>query len=287
MAAQPRAAWTGSSAARNFQQGSNNNQYNADTINILERKVPFETIFRWLSPLNPIEHHAAARRQHHEHTGLWLLESDSYQKWKLGDSKHLWIYGKPGCGKTVLCSTIIEDLRNQLGKRGLAMFYFSFSNTQQHDYHHFLRSVLAQLGHSEPALSALRGAYENGQHIPGPHELQTILHDAAAAYESVYLVVDGLDEIQANRHEMLKQVKSLLRQTPNVKLLATSREEQSIRVALEDMQVDQISIPYSAVTHDIMTYTISQLSADSTLWSFSEKVKTIIQQKIHDTADGM
>jgi predicted ATPase len=90
----------------------------------------FRKVVDWLSPLDPEITHAAARQRHEPHTGTWLFQSGKYQRWRSRDIHHLWLYGKAGCGKTVLCSTVIEDIREYCEGVKIAMyatFYFTFS----------------------------------------------------------------------------------------------------------------------------------------------------------------
>jgi len=65
---------------------------------------------------------------------LWFLESEQYAKWKASPSSFLWLHGIPGCGKTILSSTVIEDIlqhcTNDPGKAA-AYFYFDFKDPQK------------------------------------------------------------------------------------------------------------------------------------------------------------
>ena len=70
-----------------------------------------EKIERWLSPTHPSTNYNKALRQRQEGTGLWFLQNSVYVQWKTQQNSRLWIYGIPGCGKTILSSTIIEDLK--------------------------------------------------------------------------------------------------------------------------------------------------------------------------------
>jgi SpoVK/Ycf46/Vps4 family AAA+-type ATPase len=64
-----------------------------------------QEIVRWLSHGNdPETNHRAARKKHEEGTGKWFTESKEYARWKEEPNSFLWLYGIPGCGKTVLWS---------------------------------------------------------------------------------------------------------------------------------------------------------------------------------------
>jgi hypothetical protein len=73
----------------------------------VQQSEEFRKIVAWLSAADPWTNHDSARQQHGSQTGNWLLQADQYKKWKLDATSHLWMYGKTGCGKTVLCSTAV------------------------------------------------------------------------------------------------------------------------------------------------------------------------------------
>jgi hypothetical protein len=135
----------------------------------------FRKIVAWLAPPDPGTSHDTARRRHESQTGDWLLKSSQYQSWKTGVVSHLWMHGKAGCGKTILCSTAIEDIRvtcEQDADTSFAFFYFSFSDERKQSDSDLLRSLVAQLAWREPGLSMLRQAYGDAKRsVPGPDEL--------------------------------------------------------------------------------------------------------------------
>jgi hypothetical protein len=139
----------------------------------------------------------------------WLLKSTQYQSWKTGVISHLWMYGKAGRGKTILCSTAIEDVRNACKRdpdTSHAFFYFFFSDERKQSESDSLRSLVAQLGWREPGLSMLRQAYGDAERIvPGPDELEKILLASVRSCSKVYLLINALDECPED-HETRQSV---------------------------------------------------------------------------------
>ncbi|KAI0253845.1 hypothetical protein BJV78DRAFT_133736 [Lactifluus subvellereus] len=89
---------------------------------------------RWLSPPDPWKNHNIACDAHHDGTTTWFIESDTFAEWISSDSP-LWIRGKPGAGKTILCSTIVNNIEG-LCKSGLAsleFFYCDFRDDENKD----------------------------------------------------------------------------------------------------------------------------------------------------------
>ncbi|KAK4950135.1 hypothetical protein LTR10_011112 [Elasticomyces elasticus] len=93
-----------------------------------------QAALNWLAAPDPAINHMAARKLHQPGTCQWFLTSQQYTAWTQAQSLHLWLHGKAGCCKTVLSSTIIEDLSSQLLQQpgcALAYFYFSFVEPQK------------------------------------------------------------------------------------------------------------------------------------------------------------
>jgi hypothetical protein len=84
----------------------------------------------WLNPPEPSVNFAKAQATRYEGTGMWFLDNNNFQRWKLGKCQYLWLHGIPGCGKTVLISSIIEypygERENNL-KKILLTFFFDFT----------------------------------------------------------------------------------------------------------------------------------------------------------------
>jgi hypothetical protein len=254
----------------------------------------FRKIVAWLAPPDPGTNHATARQHHESKTGDWLLKSTQYTNWKTGAVSHLWMYGKAGCGKTILSSTAIEDIRDTCQKdadASHAFFYFSFSDKRKQSDGDLLRSLVAQLGWREPGLSMLRQAYENArQGVPGPDELEKILLASIRSCSKVYLLVDALDECPEDsetRQSVLARIERLTQDTSNLKIFATSRELDSMRKSMEALAAEPLRVITRAVDADIQAYLSTELSRDRNLRELSPEMRTLIESTIASQADGM
>src|SRR5437763_5090980 len=87
-----------------------------------------EKIARWLSPPDPSTNYDKALQQRQDGSGLWFLQINVFAKWKKKQNSFLWLYGIPGCGKTILSSTIIENLKRTIPHQSLLYFYFDFKD---------------------------------------------------------------------------------------------------------------------------------------------------------------
>ena len=129
---------------------------NVESLLAAQQAAQFQKVLQWLSSPDPWTNHRSARKLHELHTGDWLLQSTQYKGWKSGHTRHLCLFGKSGCGKTLLSSTVIEDLKlycEGVLRSCLAVFYFSFSDTRKQSSEDLLRSLIAQLAEKEPAQS--------------------------------------------------------------------------------------------------------------------------------------
>jgi hypothetical protein len=254
----------------------------------------FRKIVASLAPPDPGTNHATARQHHESQTGDWLLRSTQYTKWKTGAVSYLWMYGKAGCGKTILSSIAIEDIRDTCQKDAdafYAFFYFSFSDKRKQSDSDLLRSLIAQLGWREPGLSMLSQAYENTrQGVLGPDELEKIVLASIRSFSKVYLLVDALDECPEDneaRQSVLARIERLTQDASNLKIFATSRELDSIRKSMEALAAEPLRVITRAVDADIQVYLSTELSRDRNLCELSPEMRALIESTIASQADGM
>ncbi|OJJ43204.1 hypothetical protein ASPZODRAFT_1172448 [Penicilliopsis zonata CBS 506.65] len=124
-------------------------------------------VLDWLSPIDVSERHRAARAKHEPTTGDWLVESTEMKMWLANSMEFMWIHGIPGAGKTVLCSTIIENVQKICRKHAepkpaCIYYYFDFGERERQTMVSFVRSILAQLSRQYDTLPAdVQELYQN------------------------------------------------------------------------------------------------------------------------------
>jgi hypothetical protein len=260
-----------------------------------QRKDQHRMLANWISAPDPWTDHATARHSHEAHTGSWLLQDDKYLDWKAGNINVLWLYGKAGCGKTVLSSTAIEDMKGHCSSSasniGHAVFYFSFSDDRKQGYADLLRSLAVQLALKEPGLSMLQQAYDKPQQgALGAEELERIAMASIASYDAVYLQLDALDECPESgnaRQHTLDGLEKLARAAANLRILATSREILDVRQWMDSTGAVALSIPTDAVDLDIDAYVSAEVARDPRLSKLQPPWKTLIEDTFKQKADGM
>ncbi|KAH9993385.1 hypothetical protein BJV77DRAFT_363007 [Russula vinacea] len=150
----------------------------ASDINKSRRDRLQENFRRWLSPPDPSKNHNIARKAHHEGSAEWFLHGNTFSEWKRKTGSLLWIHGKPGSGKTILSSTIIEEIMgmSEAGLASIAHFYFDFRDSLKQDVRGVLSSLLTQLSTESDAccgvLEGLYSAHKDGAKEPSEDALR-------------------------------------------------------------------------------------------------------------------
>jgi hypothetical protein len=249
----------------------------------------------WISAPDPYEDHEAARLQHEPGTGAWLLRHPIYLAWKLGISKNvLWMRGKPGCGKSVLCSTAIENIAEYcraLTAASQVIFYCSFRDESKRTYKGLISSLLEQIAWKSPGPSLLDEAYSR----PGakPMDLtekeQTLLK-CLASFGNVFLHIDGLDECRADGNDRLsvpQRLRELISKAPNLRVMVTSRDIPEIGHHMGELGAEVIVIEDNAVDLDIQQYVSNQIEVHWKLKRLDRTTKALIEETLANNAKGM
>jgi Cdc6-like AAA superfamily ATPase len=239
-----------------------------------------------------------ARSLHQAGTGNWVLEDDAYKSWLGGSIRHLWLFGKAGCGKTILSSTVVENVLHHCRQAvdfGFAPFYFTFSDKGKQTYEALLRSLVAQLGTQEPGLTIMREKHDQRQNSQGGlsiESLQPLLLDVLAVYDTAFVVLDALDECPEDSDTLLERFKLfdgldyLSKGAANLTILMTSRDVLDVRDCMARLPAERLPIHAPAVDNDISRYVAQQLSEGLYFKRLSSKSRGDIQITITAKADG-
>jgi hypothetical protein len=255
-------------------------------------------ICNWLSAPDPSTNYHTAYKQRQAETGIWLLQSAKFKEWKESAASRLWLYGIPGCGKTILSSTIIDDLlqhcHNDINMVTV-YFYFDFNDAQKQDPELMLRSLLCQLlqhsymipkGVDEMFLSC-----QNGQRRPSLHALLEVTPQVMQQFTHVYIVLDALDEC-TQRPELMDVLESVASwQLDMMHVLMTSRKERDIESSLKSYvkEEDTVCLQRDVVDEDILRYVQKRLSDDRRLakWNKDTSTRQEIETALMRGARGM
>lgn len=238
-------------------------------------------ILRWLSPPDPSTNHQKALKLRQADTGLWFLGNERYSEWKASPCSFIWLHGIPGCGKTVLSSTIIEDvLQHCTNDPGIAVayFYFDFKDRQKQSSESMIKSLVTQLCQQcvrmPPLVESLFVSSNNGQRQPSTDALFNALRQMSEDCTATYIIIDALDEC-TDREELMTRIETVASwQVESLHVILTSRKERDIESSLESFveACNIIPLQSAVVDEDIRKYVRHRLSVDKKLrkWGSSE-----------------
>ena len=251
-----------------------------------------QRIFDWLSGPDPSSNYENAREKRSQGTGIWLLENPAFVDWKSSPCSLLWLYGKPGSGKTVLSSTAIHFLLSNIAiKERVAYFYFDFQNNEKQKVKNFLRSIIAQLFDcNEETLKVAEQFYNDNSHgrtTPSIQSSKAAIRQLIDKLPSVYFVIDALDECN-DRVSLLECFEDFCSwRQDSLHILATSRQETDIEECFLVIANCKLSLEDSVIDEDILRYVRYQLNHDKKLSKWSEELRTEIEKALLEGAQGM
>jgi hypothetical protein len=149
--------------------------------------------------------------------------------------------------------------------------------------------MVVQLGHREPGVSLLRQAYERSAPI-GTDELYRILAAVIRSYDLIFLHLDGLDECLGQRDarlDILASLETFLREFPEIRLIATSRDYPDVRSRIESIGATTMLLDKQAIDSDIRRFISTQLAEDTQLRQWPASSKKIVEDTLTLKAKGM
>ncbi|KAF8512683.1 hypothetical protein JB92DRAFT_264456 [Gautieria morchelliformis] len=249
-----------------------------------------QDIYKWLAAPDYESKHWNAAGEREGGTGSWFVRGESFLEWKHKPKSFLWLHGKAGAGKTILCSTIIREISDHSKSDpsiAVAFFYFDFRG-KDIEPPSLLRALIKQLYLQSARAPAKTSDYlmklfsdkENGQGSLSPEELKSTLKSIISTFENVYIILDALDECP-DRHRFLGLIKEIHGWNfDTLHLLATSRDEKDIEKTLRDLVSHQVSMDEGLVDSDIRAYVSNRLKDDNKLSKYSAEKKETIENTL-------
>ncbi|KAI2926300.1 hypothetical protein CBS63078_2226 [Aspergillus niger] len=209
-------------------------------------------------------------------TGDWLLNTAQYLKWKTNPNIFLWIKGAAGCGKTVLCARIINDLQVHCGgeqSSSLCYFFMDASEERGVDINR-VRRIYGSLCGEQQSFS-----------------LKELVEVLLLQFEHNYIVLDGLDECEEYLQDgfpgITELIKKTMKQTKGQRhLIVFGRNLEQLRNTFQSFQISTVTIDGLTVNLDMQTALRHQFShqAKFSRWPISLKKK--VEQSLLAQANG-
>ncbi|ETW83636.1 hypothetical protein HETIRDRAFT_471885 [Heterobasidion irregulare TC 32-1] len=252
-----------------------------------------EGTLAWLNAPDPSKNYNNARQRHADGTCTWFLTGKEFSEWKKSARSLLWVHGIPGCGKTILCSSAIEDVSKHCVNNPLsAVAYYFFGPEDAQDdlrrYSDLLRCLIKQL---LLQCNIIPHGLEQtvGSAQPSEKSLLEALELLLVQFKDVYVVLDSLDEC-TERESVLAWLQRILRWEAfehKIHILVSSRDELGIRRSLELLHVVQACIQGKSVDDDIRTYIDRTLQTDRHMQRWNDTTKEEIRKHVLEISKGM
>jgi hypothetical protein len=263
-----------------------------DKLNRHQDDQERRAIINWLTPIDYSAQQSdfLARRQ--EKTGLWLLDSDEFQRWLNKSKQTLFCPGIPGAGKTMITSIAIDNLCARFQNDpsvGVAYVYCNYRRQQEQKPADIFASLLKQLIQERPSLPesirAMHKLHKDKQSRPSFEEILSALHSIVTDYSRVFIFIDALDEYQTSdgRHRILLSEIFSLQAKTGVSLFATSRFIPEIMKEFEGC----ISLEIRASEEDVQRYLDGHMSQLPPFISGKPGLQETIKTEITKAVDGM
>ncbi|KAJ7125981.1 hypothetical protein C8R44DRAFT_618022 [Mycena epipterygia] len=189
---------------------------------------------QWLSPLDFEATQANFFSKCAAGTGDWFINHPEFQRWISGHVSLLWCPGKPGVGKTILLSRVVDHLQKSFLRPGVGVIciFFDYNQSSLQTAAGIMGSILRQIIIDSPSIpesvKSLHTLFSSGQACPsGLSDLVSALKAQLQLYSRVYLVIDALDECSEDQDDFITELRSLM-DTSSIQVLITSRDISTI-----------------------------------------------------------
>ncbi|KAL7945000.1 hypothetical protein V8C42DRAFT_324282 [Trichoderma barbatum] len=139
-------------------------------------------------------------------TGDWLLDDEGLKSWIRGETRHLWMCGNPGTGKSFLTSRLITWGLENLPHLGY--FFFSANDPETRSVLQALHDVAYQLSEADSfyaeKLARQLHSSDDIKTVPSAFRklfVQPFLDDTRD--KTIYIFLDGIDEAEQSDIEQL------------------------------------------------------------------------------------
>ncbi|RPB29689.1 hypothetical protein L211DRAFT_34242 [Terfezia boudieri ATCC MYA-4762] len=275
-------------------------------------------VLTWLSAIPYRDSHVNACEKRMENTCGWLFDREEFKSWQTGEtSSLLWVHGKPGFGKTLLMSKVVEHIMHETHREHVphvGYMYCSMNRPETLEAVNILAAILKQLISYLPdipdkILSTFQThKYQGLTSGLGRHRLIDIqnglrevleVYGSAHSPQPIYILLDGLDEcgkdaramvITALRYMISPNSNSPLTGASGIaKIAIFSRPERDVRLALGNggWSFSEISIQSADTTADIKTFLTGKVKGSRLLFVDEKDIGVHVIDHLVKNANGM
>ena len=200
----------------------------------------------------------------------------------------------PGCGKTVLSTTVLDHLAGMEDSITLN-FFFDFSDPAKQTTGGMLCSLILQLYRQGVGCTDLDKVFQShgsGGQQPSTKALSDTISAMINSPKRIFILLDALDECD-RRSELALWLRNItsIPDLPHVQLIATSRPEAEFQRDIPVLINEEncLALDKELINADIRSYISTRLEDSKELkkWASYPSVLNQIRDKIGRGAEGM
>ncbi len=157
-------------------------------------------------------------------------------------------------------SNVIEHITAQYGTRkeiGVSFVYYDYKKPELGDPSRVIAALIKQLCRRKERIPSDLLKFKRDSLRPSFESLQGLFTSLADSFQHCFLIIDALDECPSvARHQILGFFSNVL---PHVKIFITSRKEDDISLAFEEIKAPIIKIEAGNVAEDIESFVSSEV----------------------------
>jgi hypothetical protein len=230
----------------------------------------------------------------------WFLEHEKYQHWQQEQkSSLLWVSADPGCGKSVLASFLVNELRSKSQSGTVCYFFFKDGDENQNSATLALCALLHQLFSAKNSLIKHAMTQFKDKKHKFTEEFQALwdVFVSAAADPNcgkVICIVDGLDECEEfTRKRLIESLVELYsgpgKEITNalLKFIVTSRPYPSIERQFSELEIMRLKAEDETnhIGDDIARVVRTRVDRIRRLKSLTPEVQDSLKKRLIDNAD--
>ncbi|KAH9885657.1 NACHT domain protein [Xylariomycetidae sp. FL2044] len=263
-----------------------------------ERVSDVKSIQQWIAPEDHIQGNAMSTVSHLAHdreesTCVWV--GPYLARFLKSSLKQFSISGKPGSGKTVLASVIVDHLQHPIGGVTFNTLFVPINGRVPAEAtpRAVAKALLSQLFEKRigniQLLQILFEAQERSRKTVDDSEYDNILWDALERALScalpgareLIIVVDGLDEASCGEKVLFQRLTRAVADGANVKLITLGAEKPTATTHLASVVINQ-----DLISDDIMTVTKGLLKSSKAFAAMHELEQDTMITRIAEASNG-
>ncbi|OCK76478.1 hypothetical protein K432DRAFT_360278 [Lepidopterella palustris CBS 459.81] len=224
--------------------------------------------------------HLRREKQWQDGTCEWITMKGDFSSWLENGAGALWVYGIPGCGKTVISTFLQTRLTNQ----GHTTVYFFCKNddTSKRRPPYVVATLIAQLldhpnleAYQDSMAKLITKASDRSPDISklSMDKLCRLLGDLLLIVPPLVVIIDALDECEAenlSRSFLIEKLLEFNNSIPGTRIIFTSRHEEPFIELLESCR--KIEMSKEDVADDIEAVVRKSVDAHPKLRVLKDKI---------------